>query len=151
MECQPQRKCDEDHVHQTDIQDSLRVAMGPPRIGEQPDRGHHAHGGDRVAHHPFQPASLIDLHGVQREAVQGGANAPQPGDDERHDAQASGSLPKEIVREGSWATTCGAWVRGGRVRRGPYESRDPDHSSGQCTVKGNHRGHHQAITNGTIG
>ena len=134
MKCQPQRKRCEDHVHQTEIQDSPRVSIGRPRIGKKQERRQHARGSDRIAHRQVEPLRIVSLHRPHREAPQDGSDDPQAGGDERHDAEAGGGFPKEIVREGSRPTACRSCLRGGCVGRRPYEFRDRHHSSGQCKV-----------------
>ena len=129
MKRQSQRKRCEDHVPQTEIQDSLRVSVGVPRIGKKQERRQHAHGGDRIAHRQAESHRLVTLHRPHGQPAQDGSDDPQAGGDERHDAETGGGFPKEIVREGSRPTPCRSCLRGGRVSRRPYEFRDRHHSA----------------------
>ena len=106
MKRQSQRKRCEDHVPQTEIQDSLRVSVGGPRIGKKQERRQHAHGGDRIAHRQAESDRLVTRHRRHGQPAQDGSDDPQAGGDERHDAETGGGFPKEIVREGSRPTTC---------------------------------------------
>ena len=129
MQRQSQRKRCEDHVRQADVENALRVPVGRPRIGKEQERRHHAHGGDRIAHRQAEPDRVATRHRPHREPARDGSGDPQPGADERHDAEAGGGFPKEIVREGSRPTACRSSLSGGRVSRRPYEFRDLHHSA----------------------
>ena len=58
MKCEAQRKCREDHVHQTEIQDSPWVSIGCPRVGKEEDRRQYARGSDRIANVKSSPSEL---------------------------------------------------------------------------------------------
>ena len=133
MKCKAQPKRCEDHVHQTEIQDSPRVSIGCPRVGEEEERRQYARGRDRIAQRQVEPVRIATLHRSHRDAPENRPEDPQAGRDERHDAEAGGRFSKEIVRERPRPTACRG-LRRGWVGRRPDEFWDRRHSSDQCTV-----------------
>ena len=124
MKCQTQRKAGDDHVHETQVQDALRVSVGRARIGEQHEGRQHAHGGDRIAQRRAEPHRPVALHRQHREASEDGSDDPQAGRDERHDAEAGGGFPKEIIRKGSRLPTRRSCLCWGCLSRRPYQFLD---------------------------